>query len=462
MRILLIAYDNGSYIHWFPQGIAYIAAALREAGHDVVLYLQDIHHYPEEHLRAYLDVNRFDVVGLGLIAGYWQYRKLKEISRAINGSRQRPFYMLGGFGPSADQEYFLEISGADVAVYGEGEITVVELLDALAEKRALSQVAGLAYRDGDKIFTTQERPVVEDLDSIPLPAYDMFPMEVYRLTRFAHVEPTDFALPVLSGRGCTFRCAFCYRMDKGFRPRSAESVLEEVAMLQKNYGITYICFNDELLMNSKERAIEFSETIIKSGLKFKWSCCGRLNYAVPEVLKAMKEAGCVIIAYGIEAMDNNVLKQMKKGLRVDQIHSGIEATLESGISPGFNILFGNIGDTRETLMKGVEFLLKYDDQAQIRTIRPVTPYPGSPLYYTAIEKGLLKDCRDFYENKHVNSDLLSVNFTDLTDEEFHEALMDANRRLLENYHRSCVKKMMDETEDLYIRKNAGFRGFRQS
>ena len=96
------------------------------------------------------------------------------------------------------------------------------------------------------------------------------------------------------------------------------------------------------------------------------------------------------------------------------------------------------------------------------TIRPVTPYPGSPLYYYAIEKGLLKDCEDFYENKHLNSDLLAINFTNMTDDEVHVALLDANRRLLTNYFKKKAEIAIKDAEDLYIGRNASFRGFRQS
>src|SRR3989339_1955005 len=107
MRILLIVYDNGSYIHWFPQGIAYLAAALLDAGHEVEIYNQDVHHYSEQHLTDTLDSNHYDVVGVGVIAGYYQYRKLLKISKAINRSKNRPFYILGGHGPMPDPEYFL-------------------------------------------------------------------------------------------------------------------------------------------------------------------------------------------------------------------------------------------------------------------------------------------------------------------------------------------------------------------
>ncbi len=138
-----------------------------------------------------------------------------------------------------------------------------------------------------------------------------------------------------------------------------------------------------------------------------------------------------------------------------------ENTLAAGISPGLNIIFGNIGENKEILDKGVDFLLKYADSSQLRTIRPVTPYPGSPLYYYAIDNGLLKDCEDFYENKHVNSDLLSVNFTNMSDDEFYNCLLDANKRLLTGYYQTVLSLTIKKAEILYIEKNPSFRGFRQ-
>ena len=104
MRVLLVVYDNDSYIHWFPQGLAYIAAVLRRAGHEVEIYNQDCHHHPDEHLRAYIDRSEFDLVGVGVIAGYYQYRKLLALSEAINRSRRRPFYVIRGHGPSPEPE----------------------------------------------------------------------------------------------------------------------------------------------------------------------------------------------------------------------------------------------------------------------------------------------------------------------------------------------------------------------
>jgi radical SAM superfamily enzyme YgiQ (UPF0313 family) len=462
VKVLLVIYDNDSYIHWFPQGLAYIAAVLREEGVDVEIFNQDIHHYPDSHLTEHLNKNSYDVVGVSVIAGYYQYRKLRGLSKAINKSDKRPFYILGGHGPAPEPEFFFKKTGADAIVIGEGEETVIELLRALSVKKNLHDIKGIAFREDDRTVINPRRELIKDIDAIPFPAYDLFPMEVYRLIRMPHCSSSDFVFPMPSGRGCTFKCNFCYRMDKGFRPRNKDSIIEEINFLKKNYGINYIAFSDELLMNSISRTVELCEAFIKSGLNIKWDCNGRLNYAKSHVLKLMKKAGCVFINYGIEAFDDQILKNMNKGLTTRQIVKGIEATLDVGISPGFNIIFGNIGENRKTLQKGVDFLLKYDDGAQMRTIRPVTGYPGTDLYNYAIEKGLLKDVEDFYEKKHLNSDLVAVNYTNMTDNEFHKALLEANEILLKNYHNKKLDSLLRQTRNLYLNKDTSFRGYRHT
>ena len=462
MNILLVVYDNDSYIHMFPHGIAYIAAVLKKAGHDITIYNQDVNHYPDEHLSKYLDENKFDMVGIGVIGGYYQYSKLIGISNAINNSKNRPkYYVLGGHGPSPEPEYFMRKTSADMIVIGEGEETIVDLTNQMQNNREFSKVKGIAYRDGDKCIVNQRRETIKDIDNIPWPAYDLFPIEYYRLLRMPNVSRSGFMMTVLSARGCTFKCNFCYRMDPGYRPRSPESVLEEIEYLQKRWLIDHIDFNDELLMSSKSRVLNFCDAIEKSGLKFKWLCNGRLNYAVPEVLKRMKDTGCVFINYGIESLDDKVLSNMNKKLTYEQIVSGVEATLNLGMSPGLNVIFGNIGDNKKTMQKGVDFIRKYGDASQMRTIRPVTPYPGSPLYNLAIENGLLDGPEDFYEKRHLNSDLISVNFTELSDAEFYETLLDANTQLINDYYAKSLKDALDQTNNLYKNQDKGFRGFRR-
>lgn len=463
MKILLLVYDNQSYISTFPHGLAYIAAVLQKNGHKVEIYNQDQHHYPSEHLTKYLDTYYYDIVGINIIGGYWQYKQLLLLSEAINKSKNRHSfkYILGGHGVSPEPQYFLNKTKCDVIVIGEGEDTIIDLIEALMGFRSLRNVLGIVYREENETFINPRRLLIQNIDNIPFPAWDLFPIEYYRLLRYVNMNSTDFLMPVLSSRGCPFKCNFCYRYDEGFRPRKPESIIDEIKLLKEKYRINVIDFSDELLMASVSRTIELCEAFIKSGLKFKWHCNGRLNFAKSEVLELMKKAGCIFINYGIEAIDNKVLEDMHKALTVEQIIKGVENTLEIGISPGLNIIFGHKGDSQLTLNKAVNFLLKYDDCAQLRTIRPTTPYPGSELYYDAIKMGKLKGVEDFYENKHKNSDLLAVNFTNLTDKDFHIALYNANRILIQNYfdkHFDAIDKQM---YNLYYKNNIDFRGFRQ-
>ena len=456
MKILLVIYDNGSYVNNFPLGSAYIATALENNGHDVTIYNQDVYHYPEEHLIEYLNNNEFDFIGLSFIAGYYQYRKIIKICEAIHKSKTNAKIILGGHGPSPEPEYFLRKVKADYVVIGEGENTICDLVNGVSNPN------GIAYIDNnDNFIQTKPRELIKDIDSISYPAYHKFPMDHYILMRESGYTKTDRTAEMLSGRGCPFKCNFCFRLDKGFRPRSAKSIIEEIKFLKKEYRITSVTFLDDLLMSSVKRTTELCELFIKEKLNIKWHCNGRLNYAELNLLKLMEKAGCVFINYGIECLSDEVLKTMKKNLTVEQIIKGVENTLKTNIRPGLNVIFGNIGEDIHTLRNGVDFLKKYSGTYQMRTIRPVTPYPGSPLYYYAIKKGLLKDIEDFYENKHVNSDLLAVNFTKLSDEEFYNGLKQANGELIVDYYEKCKKESLEQIKDLYENKNEKFRGFRQ-
>jgi len=251
-------------------------------------------------------------------------------------------------------------------------------------------------------------------------------------------------------------------MMEGMRLRSISSIMEEITYLYKRWGVTYIDFADDLTMSSKQRAVELCEAFLKLDFKISWRCEGRLNYVEPEILDLMKRAGCVFINYGIESLDNTVLKLMKKALTKDMIIDGIEKTIAAKISPGLNIIWGNIGDNEKTLKESVAFLNHYSDFAQLRTISPVIPYPGCELFEEAKRLGKLKDTADFYENKYTNSDLLAVNFTELSDTAFYSCLYDANKDLLRNYYYKKCGASLDILQNLYGRRDASFRGWRHT
>ena len=184
------------------------------------------------------------------------------LSKAINSSKNRPIYLMGGYGPTPEPEFFIDKSGCDIICLGEGEITAVKLLDALENKKPLESVPGIAWKDiSGKFHQTPRAPQI-DLDSVPWYPYHLFPMNYYRLLQLPRSEGTDFCMPMMSARGCTFKCTFCYRMDPDYRKRDPKALLDEIEFLNKEYGINRITFQDDLLMSSVEHTVEVCNEFI--------------------------------------------------------------------------------------------------------------------------------------------------------------------------------------------------------
>ena len=462
MKILFVIYDNDSQTNDFPLGLAYLCSFLRQYGYkDISVYNQDIYHFPDEHLTNFLNNNHFDVVGIGVIGGYYQYKKLKSICAAINKLKDRPILIIGGYGPAPEPQFFMEKTNADFCVIGEGELPLLNLLNEIGGSKNYSTVEGIMYREGNKYHTTIRSKPIKDIDGIPFPAWDLFPIDAYSAYKPSGAVGVVCTMPIITCRGCMYSCNFCYRMETGYRARSYESIIEEIKKLIKDYNVSFVRLRDELLMSTEKRIIGFCEELLAADIKIQFDCSGRLNTAKPHVLKLMKKAGCVYINYGIESLDQKVLDLMNKHQTVEEIYKGIEATLSAGINPGFNFLWNNIADNEETLAKAVGFLKKYNTYSEIRTIKPVTPYPGSPLYYNAIKQGLLEGPEDFYENKHLNSDRIAVNFMEMSDEKAYKLLYEANSELLKDHYDHLCNEAIDAHHLLYLGKNLNFRGVRR-
>lgn len=460
MKILFVMYDNQSTKNIIPVGPCYVAGFLKKHGYDdITYYNQDVYHYPEEHLTQFVYDNHFDIVGIGFVAGYYQFKKIRKICDAINKAKNRPYIVLGGHGPSPEPAFFINAMGADAVVMGEGEVPFLNLVKALDTKASLAQVKGIAYKEGNSVKVNEREAPVKDLDMIPHPYYDILPMEYYVNAHFYNMDPTDRMIFMAASRGCNYSCNFCERLEKGIRMRSAENIVDEIKKYKKDYNVSYIVFLDELLMYNEKRVFDLTEAFLKAELNIKYFCTGRLNTVNANMLKMLKRSGCVYIDYGIEQFDNDALAAMNKRLTEEQIIKGIELTQKEGFPIIFDIIFGNIGDTRKSLRKTLDFFKKYNDYGQYRTIRPVTPYPGTALYYYAIEKGLLKGPEDFYQ-KHVNLELPTVNFTDIPDNEYLELLFEANKEITTDYYEYLKQKSINKFRDVYSGKDIDFRGTR--
>jgi anaerobic magnesium-protoporphyrin IX monomethyl ester cyclase len=459
MKILIVIHDLFQSTNLMQLGPAYLAAVARQEGYEVDICSQDVYHFCNEYLADLIKKNKYNLVGIGFLAArYYTVKKIcQDIRSALDEHGGK--IILGGHGPTPIAEFVLKDTGADIVALGEAEATLLKLLEALSRSSDLSKVDGIAYRVNEEVFLNPRSHELYDINKLPLPARDLFPMDVYSAAQgYAGVD-TGRSATMLTSRGCPYSCNFCYRMEKGIRLRSLESVMEEIKQLQRDFSIDTIYFDDELMMSSQNRMQEFCELVLKLEKPLRWNCNGRVNIVNSKLLKIMKRAGCFFINYGLESVDQKVLDTMDKKITVEQILSAARATRDSGIGSGLNIIFGHINDTVDNLWKGAEVIRKYNTYDQCRTIRPVTPYPGSGLYNFAIKTGKLKGPADFFE-KFKNSDLYMVNFTGIPEKEIYENLFEVNQLLVNDYYLQKARETINGFNDLYFKGDINFRGAR--
>lgn len=462
---LLVVHDVYQDFNMFPLGVGYLASILREKGYSVEIYCMDVFHYTNEMLEKKLFNSEYDLIGTGFMNARFE-ETIIDLCNSINKYKKDAWFFLGGLGPTPIAEYVLKRTKTDFVLMGDAELTLIELLEAKLENKPLDKILGLAFRRGNKVTINDRRPPLRDLDSLPFPAWDLFPMQSYTQEfLWPGMEKNEKFIPICASRGCTDTCNFCYRMEKGIRFRKLEKVIEEIKLIKERYGVTFFMFVDELFVFPRKRVFEFEDLLKKNNLKIKWYCQSRADLFDEEVANSLKRSGCKFVNIGIESMDQAVLDKMNKRMTVEQNIKALEVANKVDIGLGLNFLWGQENDTEETLRKNVEALKSYNKFDQIRTIRPPTPYPGSSMYNDAINKGLLKGPEDFFK-KFKNSDLLVVNMTEFSDKKFYELLFEANKELILHHFKNTTKdmkeaqKLIDDFHNLYFKKKYSFRGAR--
>lgn len=277
----------------------------------------------------------------------------------------------------------------DYAVIGEGEETIVELLKYLDNRGNTDDVKGIAYRyhQNGTVGINERRKLIDDLDTIPFPAWDIlsdFPKGYHPVAIRCRKYP---AAHLLTSRGCPHKCIFCDTsvFTKKYRAFSAEYILEMIKILYNKYGIREILFEDDVFVIFKKRLIEICEGLLKENLKISWSCLGRANAVKPDILKLMKKAGCWQIGFGIESGDQKVLDFAHKRITLEQMEEAVRWTKEAGMeTKGFFIL-GFPLETDESIMNTINFSkrIMLDDIS----VNLMTPFPGSEIYNIADKYG---------------------------------------------------------------------------
>ena len=332
----------------------------------------------------------------------------------------------------------------------------------------LSNIKGLAYRIDGKIIVNERRKPIMKLDQIPFPAWDLFPMDKYTsCLKFPGMKAGDKSLAVLTTRGCVNKCSFCHRMESGIRVRSVENIIEELNILHSSFGVNYIFFADELTVVSKKQILEFARAINEAKLDIMYRMDCRVDVFDEDIAKALRGSGCVFLNIGFESTDQDVLDMLDKKVTVEQNICAAEIANKYEIGVGLNFIWDLPGDSEKSLNDNAKFIKKYNLYDQIRTIRPVSPYPGSPLYYEAIKRSLLKGPEDFFD-RFKNADLYMVNFMDIPADEIYQMLFEVNKDLILDHYEHTTKDMvkanqlMDSFYNLYFNSEHTFNGPRHA
>ena len=373
-----------------PITLAYLAAALDEAGVPVRVYDEAAAPEDKEGLVSTLRGWRPELVCLS--ATTVTMPAVERVSRLVRATLPEARVVMGNIHANLFYESILKRGDADIVVHGEGEETIVELVEALSSPApALEEVAGISFLADGEVVSTPVRPYIEDLDTLPFPAWHLFPIEKYRLFNFARVrEPATL---VLGSRGCPFQCSYCSLkvMGNRRRRRSAENIADEFSFMLDRFGYRQMGFTDPIFPFSKKEGLAFAAEIIRRGLHREqvWITETRTDLVDLELLEALREAGLRRIMFGFEAGDEEVLAAVRKGADIDSGHRAARLARKAGIEVIGFFMLGIPGSTRQTLQRTIDYARTLDIDFAKFTV--FCPFPGTAVHAELMAEGKIPE-----------------------------------------------------------------------
>jgi anaerobic magnesium-protoporphyrin IX monomethyl ester cyclase len=375
-------------------GLAFIAAALRDQGHEIKIIDYEVNGWPMSRVAGDISDFKPDAVCMtGYITNMRRCASVALISKQVD---PKTTVIMGGPQVTIFPEEAFHSPDIDVVVLSEGEIIVRNLMNALGDEDKLTDVKGIWFRRVDGEIQQNEREVlVDNLDIFPAPALDLFDLELYfppvyiRGKKVAHM---------LTTRGCPFQCTFCetkLTFGRSLRFHSIERIVDEIEQLI-NKGYDGIQFYDDIFTANARRTTELCEEILERGLKFSWMCYTRTNTVSLELLTLMRRAGCYLISYGIETGDDELLDIVKKNLDVEANRRGIALANEAGIEVAGTFMLGLPTETAEQTQRTIEFALNNPIDYAIFGI--LEPYPGTEMWLDTKRYGTFDDTGKYQNN----------------------------------------------------------------
>ncbi|MBU0477575.1 B12-binding domain-containing radical SAM protein [bacterium] len=324
---------------------------------------------------------------IGIYNSTSNYFSVSSLVSEIKKTKRSQKIVLGGPHPSFLPEEILTETAVDYCVIGEGEETLLELVQHIeGNSDELNKIDGLAYKTSDdKIIINKPRKRIDDLDSLPFPAVHLLPpLSKYKFYPLQSKRSPYMTL--ITSRGCPYNCVFCETpFGKTVRYHSPEYVVNYIDYLVKQFGVKELCFVDDTFTLKEKRVFEICGLIQKINLDVSWYSATRANIKDKTIFNEMRKAGCWICAIGAESGDPEVLRLIGKGVSLDEIKSSCEAVLKAGIVLKTFFILGNPGETLETIEKTIKFAKSL--KAHYPVFSLMTPFPGTELWNTAEKYG---------------------------------------------------------------------------
>ena len=384
-----------------PLGLAYVASVLREKKHNVKIIdfslgkvrqrRKGYYWYGKNYLEIKQELKKYkpDLIGLGCFFSI-RFPYASKIAKICKSLFPKTPVVIGGIHATVNPRLVLENKDIDYIVFGEGEDTVIDLVEAIHRKKGLEIVDGITYRKERKIFINPKTKFIENLDKLPLPARDLLDMEAYISDRTIRWNLNSRRhASIFTSRGCPNHCTFCsmyYINGRIFRGRDPIGVVDEIEQLVKDYQIEEISFEDDNLTFDKDRTIKICKEIVKRKLKIHWNTPNGISAKTldKEVLTWMKKAGCIAVNIAIESGDPYILNQIiRKGLSLDKTKEVVYIANKVGLIVNAYFVLGMPGETRESVNRTIKFacnLPLYDVGISF-----ATPFKGTELYDICIK-----------------------------------------------------------------------------
>jgi len=368
--------------------LACLAATARHAGHEVKIVDMSYRKYDPHFIRSMLRAEQPDV--LGITATTPLANQMRDISYIAKEVSADILTIGGGAHASAFPDETLRQSALDLVAFGEADWTIVDVLDGLPH----SEIAGVCYRDGDIIQTGEPRQMLADLDSLPIPAWDLYPIEDYKSHTSRLVVKNRPASTIEFSRGCVYKCDFCASkntMGLGYRKKSPARCADEMEVLYR-LGYREVVLADDIFTSDNHWAAEVCEEIIRRDIKMSWTCSNgiRVDSANSELFRVMKRAGCYRVHFGFESGNDGVLQAFGKGGKatLEQGVEAVETARAAGLDTFGMFMLGLSADTESTMQDTINYAKRVKVDAMRFGI--TVPIPGTPMFNELMRQKRIK------------------------------------------------------------------------